>query len=127
MCSPQGKIFFVDGPFYADGQNSDQYIWDWIVTNTDHDIHRIFPVDALNQISKYTIVADRGYSRCLDSDKYPLIIPFGVTTEPVEVEDEGGEKKKKAKKKNLTAEEANYSKFCSSLCIARCLYIQSHI
>ena len=120
VCSAQGKIFFVDGPFYADGQNSDQYIWDWIVHNTDHDIHRIFPCDALDQIRKYTIVADRGYRRCLDNAKYPLIIPFGVTTENVEVADEdGGEKKTKAKKKNLTAEEANYSKFCSSCALCR--------
>ena len=81
--------------------------------NTNHDIHRIFPCDALDQIRKYTIVADRGYRRCLGSAKYPLIIPFGVTTEPVEVED-GGKTKTKAKKKNLTAEEANYSKFCAS-------------
>ena len=113
VCTPDGYILFVDGPFFADGHNSDQLIWDWIVHADDHDIHRILPHhDEHGQSVQYTVVADRGYTRCIDNETYKLLIPHGVQTEFVEEEDEKtGNTKKKKKREPLSVEEGNHSKF----------------
>ena len=112
VCTPDGYILFVDGPFFADGHNNDQIIWDWIVHDDDHNIHRILPHHDRNGESlRYSVVADRGYTRCIDHDTYKLVIPHGVQTKVVEEDDEEKGKKKKKKRKPLTVQQGNDSNF----------------
>jgi hypothetical protein len=101
-------VLWADGPFFADGYNNDQIIWDYTVHDKDHDIHRIFPSkDGDGKEQSYTFVADRGYRKCLPNTTYNLMIPHGVTKEKVK----DAEGKTKKKKKALTAKEGNQSKF----------------
>ena len=107
LCTPDGKVLFVDGPFFADGHNDDWIIWDSIVHDADHDIHRIFPAANRNgQSQQYTVMADRGYSDCLDNDLFKLKIPHGIQMENAETAS-GNKKKVKIK---LTTVERNVTK-----------------
>ena len=111
-CTPDGKVLFVDGPYFADGHNDDYLIWDSIVEDPEHDIHRIFPEqDADGQDRKYTFFADRGYSQCRENDAFDLKIPHGIQKEGGY--NSKGEKVKKAKR--LTTEQRNQSKLNDSL------------
>ena len=110
-CTPDGKVLFVDGPYFADGHNDDYLIWESIVEDPDHDIHRIFPgQDADGQDQKYTFFADRGYSHCHENDTFDLKIPHGIQKEAGF--NSKGEKIKKAKR--LTTEQRNTSKLNDS-------------
>ena len=117
VCTPDGKILFVDGPFFADGHNDDYLIWDWVLNNRHHDIHRIFPQqrysgyrDRDGRVRKYGILADKGYGRSLDNDTFELHIPHGIEKESVP-DSEGNKKKKPIR---LTVEQRNASKFSTS-------------
>ena len=114
VCTPDGFVLFSDGPFFADGYNNDQIIWDWTVNDTDHEIRQIFPeIDGDGDSQTYTIVADRGYRKCLDHETYKLLIPHGVTKQAVKSKDG----KKKKKKKALTVEQGNQSKLRHLRCV----------
>ena len=109
LCTPDGKVVFVDGPYYADGQNNDDKIWDSIVHSEHHDINIIYPDG-----KEYTVVADRGYRSCHESDKFKLLIPNGVTTERTESVGSDGTVKVKKTKKVLTEKEGAETKLSVS-------------
>ena len=82
------------------------------MNNPHHDINRIFPAqtDRIGQNRKYGILADKGYSRSLENDRFELHIPHGIEKEIVS--DSNGNTKKKPIR--LTTKQRNDSKFSSS-------------
>ena len=93
LCTPDGKVVFVDGPYYADGYNGDDKIWDSVMHNPDHQLHKIFSDDKVRHV-----IADRGYRNCHETSNWKLLIPHGVSKEEQQyVDDDGNMKSRKRK------------------------------
>ena len=98
VCTCNGKILTVDGPYAADGLNNDAIIWDNCVNAECHELHDIF--DTFAEPNDWTVVADRGYKDCVTTTKrFELLIPGAI-----------GSADKKIKKKQLETKEANDSR-----------------
>ena len=106
LCTPDGKVVFVDGPYYADGWNQDDKIWDSIVHNPDHQLHTILPDDEVHHV-----IADRGYRNCHETDHWKLVIPHGVGKEEEEYIDGNGKQKKRTKKVVLNEKQGAENKY----------------
>ena len=111
ICTADGYIISADGPYFADGHNTDAIILDNILHDDDHQIHEIMKTRSDdNEKTTYTIMTDRGYKTCAKHDRYKIALPFSVTLEDEEIENEDCKQTKK-RRKPLTSNEALHSRF----------------
>ena len=100
-------ILIIDAPYFSDGNNTDDKIWDDYVTDLNSEIHDILQTNSNSDIDPnyYTITADAGYKNWIkSSDHFKLRLPCGVKTK---------QKKKKGEKREkeqLTTEQANLTR-----------------
>lgn len=59
---PDGRFFDLVGPFFSDGDHSDQWMWEWIIDSNCADVCDVF------QFEKDEFMADRGFIRCQQRD-----------------------------------------------------------
>ena len=98
MCTADGWIVMVDGPYAAD--KGDGIIWNSIIHDEDHDFYNIIG-DEWHECP-YSICADRGYKEVIESYEWPeLLLTKGTKTAP---------KVKNGDPKQLTEEQANSSR-----------------
>lgn len=82
---PDGRFFDLIGPFYSDGDHSDEWMWEYILENNLGSIHDIFTEDD-------EFLADRGFLRV--NSTFRLHCPVGL----------------KPSEKQLSAKDANESR-----------------
>ena len=132
FCTLDGFVISVDGPYFADGHNNDDIMWDSIINDENHAIHDIFdthPIlnDANEDVDipqqKYCIVADRGYKKCVSHPSYKLIWPHAKSkriNKKKSNDDDQTDADIEPTQKQLTTEQSNttrYLLFCCILCI----------
>lgn len=125
FCTPDGYIIVADGPYFADGHNNDDILWDSIINDASHDIHEIFdtyPSDTdIDQdddipLEKFCVIADRGYKKCAKHPRYELLWPFAKkkknnnSDDPNEADDDIKEDND-AITKQLTTEQSNHTRY----------------
>ena len=86
---PNGKIFDLIGPFFSDGDHSDEWMWSYIMDNNCGDIKKVFDL----QYDEF--LADRGFLNINKTEgMFKLKCPIGLSPN----------------KKQLSTEEANNSR-----------------
>ena len=70
IVSAMGDTIALDGPILSDKTNSDAQIWNWIATNPNSDVRKIF------NPTVHTMVMDRGYIGCYQGpESFELVWP----------------------------------------------------
>ena len=118
-----GFVISVDGPYFADGHNNDDIMWDSIINDENHAIHDIFdthPIlnDANDDIDipqhTYCIVADRGYKKCVSHPSYKLLWPHAKSkriNKKKSNDDEQTDADIEPTQKQLTTEQSNTTRY----------------